>query len=65
MNSLENASNKKYLKFLFSKKAKKLSNSSPTVYLTLYSKCQINGEYFVIFCGLLRKHELQKHSFKN
>ena len=27
--------------------------------LTMLSKCQIDGEDFVIFCGLLRKHELQ------
>ena len=26
--------------------------------LTLCSKCQIGGEDFVNFCGLLRKHEL-------
>ena len=26
--------------------------------MTLLSKCQIDGEDFVIFCGLLRKHEL-------
>ena len=24
----------------------------------LLNKCQIDGEYFVIFCGLPRKHEL-------
>ena len=29
-----------------------------TVDLTLCSKCQIKGEDFVDFCGLLRKHEL-------
>ena len=29
-----------------------------TVDLTLCSKCQIDGEDFVNFCGLLRKHEL-------
>ena len=26
--------------------------------LTLCSKCQIDGEEFIIFCDLLRKHEL-------
>ena len=45
------------LKFMFSKKATKI-NEIFTVYLTLSSKCQIDGEDFVIFCGLLRKHEL-------
>ena len=29
-----------------------------TIDLTLCSKCQIDGEDFVNFCGLLRKHEL-------
>ena len=29
-----------------------------TFYLTLCSKCQIDGEYFVNFCGLLKTHEL-------
>ena len=29
-----------------------------TVDLTLCSKCQIDGEDLVNFCGLLRKHEL-------
>ena len=33
-----------------------------TVDLTLYSKCQIDGEDFVNFCGLYRKHELYQHS---
>ena len=28
--------------------------------LTLCSKCKIHGEDLVNFCGLLRKHELQK-----
>ena len=28
------------------------------VYLTLTTKYQIDGEDFVNFCGLLRKHEL-------
>ena len=31
---------------------------SSTSNLTLCSKCQIDGEDFVKFCGLLRKHEL-------
>ena len=46
-----------YLKFMFSKKATKIDEIF-TVDLTLCSKCQINGEDFVNFCGLLRKHEL-------
>ena len=29
-----------------------------TIDLTLCSKCQIDGEDFVNFCGLLRKHKL-------
>ena len=42
---------------MFSKKATKIDEIF-TVDLTLCSKCQINGEDFVIFCGLFRKHEL-------
>ena len=45
------------LKFMFSKKTTKI-NEIFTIDLTLCSKCQINGEDFVDFCGLLRKHEL-------
>ena len=45
------------LKFMFSKKATKIDEIF-TVDLTLCSKCQIDSEYFVDFCGLLRKHEL-------
>jgi hypothetical protein len=45
------------LKFIFSKKATKVEKIF-TVFLTLCSKCQIDGEDFVNFCGLLRKHEL-------
>ena len=44
------------LKFKFSKKATKIDEIF-TVDLTL-CKCQIDGEDFVNFCGLLRKHEL-------
>ena len=43
------------LKFMFSKNAKKIDEIF-TVNLTLCSKCQIDGEDFIIFCGLLRKH---------
>ena len=42
---------------MFSKKATKIEEIF-TVSLTLCSKCQIHGEDFVNFCGLLRKHEL-------
>ena len=45
------------VKFKFSKKAKKIEEIL-TVYLTLYNKCQIDGEDLVNCCGLLRKHEL-------
>ena len=44
------------VKLMFSKKATKIDEIF-TVYLTLCSKCQIHGEDFVNFCGLLRKHE--------
>ena len=42
---------------MFSEKATKIEEIF-TVDLTLCSKCQIDGEDFVYFCGLLRKHEL-------
>ena len=42
---------------MFSKEAIKIEEIF-TVDLALYSKFQINGEDFVTFCGLLRKHEL-------
>ena len=51
------AKNSPKLKFMFSKKAT-IIDEIFTVDLTLCSKCQIDGEYFVNFCGLLRKHEL-------
>ena len=46
-----------FLKFMLPKKAIKIDEIF-TVYLTLFSKCQIDGEDFINFCGLLRKHEL-------
>ena len=46
-----------HLKFMFSKKATKIDEIF-TINLTLCSKCQIDSEDFVNFCGLLRKHEL-------
>ena len=45
------------VKFVFSKKATKI-NEIFTIDLTLTTQCQIEGEDFVNFCGLLRKHEL-------
>ena len=42
---------------MLSKKATKIDVIF-TVDLTLCSKCQITGEDFVNFCGLLGKHEL-------
>ena len=48
---------KTMLKFMFSKKATKIDKIF-TIDLTLCSKCQIDSEDFVKFCGLLRKHEL-------
>ena len=47
------------LKFIFSKKATKIDETF-TVDLTSCSKCQIDGEDFINFCGLLRKHELYR-----
>ena len=44
---------------MFSKKTTKFDKIF-TVDLTLCSKYQIDGEDFVNFCGLLRKHELYK-----
>ena len=45
------------VKFVFSKKATKFDKIF-TVNLTLTTYCQIDGEDFVNFCDLLRKHEL-------
>ena len=42
---------------MFPKKATKFDKIF-TVDFTLCSKCQIDCEDFVKFCGLLRKHEL-------
>ena len=49
------------LKLMFSKKATKISEIF-TVDLTLCSKCQIDGEEFINFSGLLRKNELYRHN---
>ena len=48
---------KDILKFTFSKMATKIDEIL-TVDLTLSSKCQFDGEDFLNFCGLLRKHKL-------
>ena len=45
------------LKFMFSKKATKIDKIF-TVDLTVTTYCQIDGEDFINFCGLLRKREL-------
>ena len=42
---------------MFSEKATKIDEIF-TIDLTVTTYCQINGEYCVNFCGLLRKHEL-------
>ena len=42
---------------MFSKKATKIDKIF-TMDLTLCSKCQIDDEDFINFCGLLGKHEL-------
>ena len=45
------------LKFIFSEKATKIDKIF-TINLTVCSNRQIDGEDFVILCGLLRKHKL-------
>ena len=45
------------VKFMFSKKATKIDEIF-NVDLTLCSKCKIDGEDFVNFGGLFRKHDL-------
>ena len=41
-----------FVKFMFSKKAIKIDEIF-TAHLTLCSNCQIDGEDFINFCGLL------------
>ena len=48
------------LKFMFSKKATKIDEIF-TVDLTLCSKCQINGEDFVIFVAFWENTNLKKN----
>ena len=45
------------LKFMCSKKATKIDEIF-TVDLIVWSKCLIDGEDFINFCGLLRKYKL-------
>ena len=52
------------LNFMFSKKATKIDEIF-TVDLTVTTYCQIDGEDFVNFCGLLRKRELYHDIFAN
>ena len=47
---------------MFSKKATKIEEIFD-VDLTVCSKCQIDGEDFVKYCSLLRKHELNTHTY--
>jgi len=49
---------------MFSKKATKIDEIF-TGDLTLCSKCQIDGEDFVNFCGLFRKYELYTNCSDN
>ena len=42
------------LKFVFSKKATQIDE----IFTVDLTQCQIDGEDFINFCGLLRKHEL-------
>ena len=57
MTRLEDSLTKGQVKIMFSKKATKFDKIF-TVDLTLTKYCQIDGEDFINFCGLLRKHEL-------
>ena len=50
------------IKFIFSKKATKIDEIF-TGDVTSCSKCQIDGEDFVNFCGVLRKHILYLYFF--
>ena len=41
-----------------------MTKSSPSIWHYLCRKCQIDGEDFINFCGLLRKHELYQEKIK-
>ena len=49
---------------MFSKKATKIDKIF-TIHLTVTTYCQIDGEDFDNFCGLLRKRELYHDLFAN
>ena len=49
---------------MFAKKATKIDEIF-TVEVTLCSKCEIDGEDLVNFCGILRKHKLYFTSIPN
>ena len=49
------------VKFMFSKKATKIDET----FIIDLTNCQIDGEDFVKFCGLLRKHELYLALFQS
>ena len=59
MYEFQNRDQREQLKFTFSEKVTKIDKIF-TVNLTVCSNCQIDGEDFINFCGLLRKHELYK-----
>ena len=40
-----------------------MTKSSPSIWHCVSSKCQINGEDFINFCGLLRRYELYSAYF--
>ena len=54
---IHHACNFYVIKFMFSKKVTKVDEIF-TADLILCSKCQMEGEDFVYFCGLIRKHKL-------
>ena len=51
-----------YLKFMFSKKATKIDEIF-TVNLTFTTERRIDGEDFIIFCGLLKNHKVYYNFF--
>ena len=53
-----------FVKFMLSKKTTKIDKIF-TVDMTLCSKCQIDGEDFINFCGILGKHKFHKFTKKN
>ena len=61
-NGYKDASKCVHLKFMFSEKATKIDETITTD-LTLCGKCQIVGEDFFNFYGLIRKHKLYNSNF--